>query len=325
MRKQIYQPRKYRFIVRSIVTFTLLIGMLNLALPVRWGGPIRATAANAVAADLSLRSESQLRNEATLFQTAINEIGRISTMRISTNKELAVANAIVDKHLPNLKFARSKLIAMGLADSTFTAAVKRKGADKAANEQFGIDLAQDPTNIFKVSGGQALGDRMRSALAADTAKIKQVAAVLKKASEDLKAKQDHHASRTSSGVLAASAEPMNAAPVELSAVDIAVIVVVVAVIAFPLLALVLVNISTGVIVAAVAVGAVVRAAELIGNLVKNASTDEGRDEVAACEDAVDRKYRRCKNSAEDLGIFADAAKAACYADWLLAAAACWVS
>jgi hypothetical protein len=101
-------------------------------------------------------------------------------MRLTTSKELAVANGIIEKHIGNLKYARSKLIAMGFADSTFTSAVKRSAPDKKALEQFGVGLIQEPTSIIKISGAQALGDRMRSALAADTAKIKQVAAVLKK-------------------------------------------------------------------------------------------------------------------------------------------------
>jgi hypothetical protein len=83
-----------------------------------------------------------------LYQAAINEIGRISTMKLTTVKELAVANAIVEKHVSNLRFARSKLITIGLNDSFFVSAVKLKGKDKEATEQFGIEWAQGPGPVF---------------------------------------------------------------------------------------------------------------------------------------------------------------------------------
>ena len=319
MTKQTGRYDKHRFFISSIVAPALLLGMLNLALPLRLVTPVRAESSVAMPADLGLRSESQLKSEALLFQTALNAIAAIATMRLTTPEELAAANAIVEKNIANLRFARSKLIVMGFADSTFTSAVKRKGADKAATEAFGIELAKDPTSIFKVSGGQALGDRMRSVLAADTAKITQVVAVLKKASADLKAKQGHHASLSNSTL--ASTVITSPTPAEMSTLDIAFLVVVVAVIVFPPLGLVLISLVASVAV----VGVAALAATLIRNLAKNATTDEGRDEVAECTAAVDRKYRGCIDAAKDDGLFAYASAALCYADWLAAAAACWVS
>jgi hypothetical protein len=110
----------------------------------------------------------------------------------------------------------------------------------------------------------------------------------------------------------------------LTYLDIAFIAIVVAVVIFPPLGLFIFDVATGVFIVAGVVGLGIVATTLVGNLVYNAAPDEGRDEVAACEDKVDREYRRCKEDAES-ALFPDAAKALCYADWLVEVAECWGS
>lgn len=326
MKLHTHRQSKSRFAVRLFVTFSVLVGLLTVGLPIRFGQPVMVEAR--AAADLPLRSESQLRSEASLYQTAINEIGRISTMSLTTVKELAVANAVVEKHVSNLRFARSKLIALGLNDSSFVSAVKAKGRDKEATVQFGTDLVKDRSSIFRVSGGQALGDRMRSSLNADVAKIRQIAAQLKKAAADVKGKQGHHFSRsgiTPSSAIVTEHTMLSMPSVDIDPVLLAVLVIVVAVIVCPPLGLVLLNLAGVATVPVFVAIEIAGAAQFVASLVENAGTDEGRDKVAACQDAVDRKYRRCKDNAEDKGLLAEAYKAECYAEWLTASAACWVS
>jgi hypothetical protein len=268
-----------------------------------------------------LRSEAQLRKEANLFQTAMNEIGRISTMKLATVKDLAVANAIVDKHVSNLRFVRSKLVVMGLSDASFGSGVKRRAADKQATEEFAVELAKQPTSITKVSGGQALSDRIRRSFAADDAKIRAVSDQLKRAAAEIKAKSGHHASGNSSTTTALTAAPA----AELKAEHVALIAIVAAVVLFPPLGLAIVYVASQAAVVIYPAMVITAAGMLITNLVINVGTEEGRDKVAECQDDVDRRYRRCKDAAADMGLFADIARATCYADWLAASAVCWVS
>jgi len=310
-----------RLVIKSCIAFTCLAGTLNLTLPISLTDTVRAEARVSTMADLSLRSESQIKSEASLFQTALTEISRISTMKLTSTKELAAANAIIEKNVSNLRYERSKLIALGLADGSFTGAMKAKGSTKAGAESFGTEVAKDPTSILKVSGGQVLADRMRASLSEDIAKVRLVAQLVKKASEDLKAKQAHHASPTTRDWRTVIAQP----PATLYSVDVTVLVVVVAVIAFPPLGLVLVDLASTALAAVTVVGLAAAAVALIGNLIKNAGTDEGRDAVATCQNDVDRQYRRCVNAAADMGLLADVAKALCYGDWLLGSTECWIT
>lgn len=318
-------PSQQKIRSRSLVAFVVVLAFLNVAIPGRAVTTVNRPAPN----DLKLRSESQLRTEANLYQTAINEISRISTKSLTTPKDLDEANAIVDKHISNLRYLRSKLIVQGLADSTFTSAVKLKARESRAAEQFAVDLAKERSSIFTVSGGSSLRDRIRRSFDAETAKVRQIAAQLKQAADAIKANtKEHHLSRS----LAASSSlrdvdlsmPALPAP-DLRGDDIAVLGIVVAVIAFPALGLALAVVAANALGVYVAVSIATAAATLIGRLTENAGTDEGKDRVKACQEEVDSRYRRCVRAAAVFGILAGAARTACYADWLLASAACWVS
>jgi hypothetical protein len=104
----------------------------------------------------------------------------------------------------------------------------------------------------------------------------------------------------------------------LSDVDIATIVIGVAVIAYPPLGLALVALGNATIYVALAAAAT----DLIGRLISNLGTEEGRDKVAKCQQDADDRLTDCLRSAAELGILRVPAETVCYADWLLGSALC---
>ncbi len=316
---------------RIFVAPVLIVGLLNLAIPVR----AVTTVNRPTPTDLKLRSESQVRTEADWYNTAIREITRASSLDLKQPQNLKTANSIFEKHVPNLRYNRSKLVSLGLSDSSFISAVRAKVRDKITAEQLAVDLVKDPTLIFRVSGGQSLADRVRRSLEADATKLRQISTQLQQASLDIKeTTKNHHASRTVKANSTLESHPTTGSLLvpELTAVDIAVIVVVVAVIAVPPLGFALLhtaNAIAGVTLLAAAIVAtaelVVAAGVLIGRLISNLGTEEGQDKIAACQRQVDTQYRRCMRAAAGMGIFRGAAELACYAEWLVSSGACLVT
>ena len=136
-------------------------------------------AATRVVADL--RSESQYRIEASRYDDAIRAIASVSSMKLENPDELKKALAIFDREGPQLKFHGSKLIVLGLNDSTFTASVKKASPDQAAAEALIKELRADPKAILKLNGAQSLVTRLRQSTEADAATLRRVAERFKEA------------------------------------------------------------------------------------------------------------------------------------------------
>lgn len=294
MFRKVTRESMFNRIARQVITLMVVFGLLTLTTPLRVPASVPMTT------DLSLRSASQVRTEADSYNTALTEISRISAMKVTTLDQLAQANAIVAKNISKLRYNRSKLAAIGLNESTFINAVKTKAGDTKSAEALATALAKDPAAILKISGAQAVADRIRRSLEADVAKIRQIAAQIKQAASDIKAKTNAHHKSATFGKTRTSPSVEHSLISEPQAVvfdhDIPVLVISVAVIAFPVLGLALVTLTGVAPVIALA------AADLITRLISNLGTEEGRDEVAACQGETDEKYRRCISAAADLGI-----------------------
>lgn len=302
--------------LRILLAMALSTGLLWC----QWPLPSHSSAAT----PLNLKSESQLKSEAGLYDAAIREISRIADLKLANPENSKTAQTIIDKHLPNLKFSRSKLVVLGLGESSFVSAVKAKGGDKKSLDQFAQDLSNDPNSILKLNGAAAVADRIRTSADADITKLQKIAALLKQAGGDIKASA-HHAARGRSTFNPLPAAP-TLLPAGLTTEQVVILVVVVAVIAFPPLGLVLVDIAAPVAAAVYAAAIVAGAVLMVARLVENVGTEKGRDRVAECQDRVESKKRRCISEAGDLPYPINIAAAdACYAQWLLDAAVCLIS
>jgi hypothetical protein len=228
--KKIYQ-RLLWIALQRLTVLSLCASLLSLSLP--FGG--HATAGPAP----KLKSESQLRSEAALYDGAIREIERIANLKLAVPEESKKAQAILDKQVPNLRFSRSKLVALGLSDASFASAIKAKAPDKKAADPFAQELARDNKAILKLSGAQSLADRIRKSVAEDTAKLRRIAELLKQAGAEIRAKK-HHAVKANSSApdfvggrdVFASARP-SSPPDSVSDTLVTVLVIAVAVIVVP--------------------------------------------------------------------------------------------
>lgn len=276
-----------------------LTSILAVVLALPGALTIRSTPTPAPApAALSLKSQSQLKSEAALYETAIREIGTIANMKLSTPEELKKANDIVAKQIRNLKFGRSKLISLGLADGVFVEAVKAKAKDEKSAEAFVLELGKDPSSILKLAGAESLKSRVERALETDNTLLKNVAQKLKRSAEEVKSTlKQHHAK--------------NYSPVRYDwRLDLLIYVAFV------------VNPVVAAVIAANVIPVVI-VASLAARLATNIGTEEGQNKVAACMDGIDKQYQNCLAAAAQLPLgFSVAAAAVCYADWLLDAAAC---
>ncbi len=251
------------------------------------------TSAGSSQEPLKLRSESQLRTEAGLYDTAIREINRVSTMRLDTVEDLKAANAILDKQFRNLKYNRSKLAVMGLNDSTFLGAVKERTRDSSSTNAFVNEFAQDPNSILKHRGATSLGDRIVRSVETDAALLRRVAELIKKASVDIKAKiVGHHVANKMTASTDLNKDGSlsmrrvgNATTQKDKGLD-AVMLVGVVLLTFTVVGPILVTISVG--------------ASLVGRLIENLGTEEGRDRLAQCNDAAHAKYANCLAESQKL-------------------------
>ena len=329
---------KFNRIFRQFVTVVVVLGFLAVVMPIRIHArgevvtshtkvPAKLLAAPVI--ELKLRSESQIKIEAGWYDTALQEVSRVATLNVKQPDGLKAVHDILNTQVPKLRYNRSKLASIGLAEATFISAVRARAKDKTTAEQFALELANDPSSILRISGGQALADRLRRSIEADVGKLRQIAAQLQQASVELKqnTKIHHSSAKYYSALNLKSATPAGW-PQDLSAAVIP-IVVAVAVIVVPPLALALhliANAIAGVTVIAIGVyvtGVYLAAAvTLIENLISNLGSDEGKDKIAECQRQVDAKYLTCVNVADQLGILSAAARLACYSNWLLASGAC---
>lgn len=137
----------------------------------------------------NLKSESQLRSEASRYDNALRAIGDIASMKLEEASEMQKALAILDREHANLQLLRSKLLTVGLSDSSFTASAKKAAPDKAAAVALSKELSENPRAVVKINGAQNLANQLQqilqthaSTLNRTAARLKQAAATYKKAS-----------------------------------------------------------------------------------------------------------------------------------------------
>lgn len=312
---------KHTYLCRLLVAFALSVSVALVRMP---HAPVRAAAA-----DLNLKSQSQLRSEAAVYDTAIREITRISSMRLSNPEESKAALAILKKQTPNLRFSRSKLISIGLSDGAFASAINAKaGNDKKSQQQFALQLSQDRKSILQVNGAESLKANIIRSVDADAALLRRVSQQLSDASKAIKASvKSHHAYKLPEPIVFAKDAAATPVP-ELSAADATLLVIAVAVVVCPPLALAVgllaLNVVAADILIRVPAGATEMAADLLLDLKKNASND--KQQKAAIDNCEDKAYSaddNCETAADKLIFPLDlAASDACEAALLLNLAAC---
>jgi predicted phage tail protein len=307
----------------KMISPTLVVAIWSQSLVI-YSRPVTTTVATTAP---ELRSESQLRSEASLYDAAIRELSKGTTIKLDTLDDLKAANALLAKQIPNLKFNRSKLVVLGLSETTFVNAVKERTRDSKSIDAFAKELANDPNSVFKLNGASALQSRLGRALETDVALLRAVAARLKKAAADLKTKINADHSTLRGAVPDADTRLKLAAnvtnlisPQEAGNVVGAIVITTLVYVpgAFTLVAA----------LAILAVGplSLIGAAFILGKLVENVGTDKGRDKVAACEDAAKQIYDQCAaNAAQQCCGLSVIFAADCLSDWLINAAACLVS
>jgi hypothetical protein len=255
-----------------------------------------------------LKTESEVRTEASRYEAAIKAIASIATMKLEIADELKKALAIVEREGPNLKFSRSKRIMLGLSDSTFISAVKKRSPDKAAGEALIKEVSADPRAVLKLDGAEALATRIQKSAEADAAILKRSGEALKAAAARFKQARQGGARPNVPGsdqwkLLPAGYSVVTQPNEWLMPPQGEVIL--------------------GFIVAVVVVAVIVSYGY---TFVKNIGTKEGRDAVAECLVAVYERMARCERAAESqpfpLNI---AAEALCEAEYLVASADCLVS
>jgi hypothetical protein len=309
-------------IIATLLTFSFLIFPRMGSVPT-----VRAAAGE-------IRSESQVKTEAALYDSAIRALEQGLTIKLETIEDLKVANALLAKQVPNLRYNRSKLVTIGLSDSTFVAAVRDRTKDSKSTDAFTRELGIDPSSILKLSGASSVGDRMQRKLETDVGLIRRVAARLQQAATDLKAKvkQDHASGRRNQlkssvrggeFLATVAGPPSGPAAVTPSAEDVVTLLVLVAISVNPVIFAGLLILASGPIIVGVAVVSAVAVAALIGRLVENLGTDKGRDKVAKCQDGAEAVYKNCvAGGAGACCGLAEINAAACLAAWFLEAAAC---
>jgi hypothetical protein len=301
-------------------SFTLRAGIASaLCLSFIIYSPLRVSSAKAATrTSADLKTESQLRAEASRYDGAIRAIAEVATMKLDTPEDLKKAFAVLDRERPNLKFHRSKLIVLGLSDSTFSSAIKKKAPNKQAAEAFAKELKADRKAILKLNGAESLTSRIRRSAESDSATLRRAGERLKEAAETIKKAGQRSAAPGAvplDGLMllqagfsevtqpTASLETLMMTPQGGPAETIMIIAVTVA--------LVFMVASYGYL-----------AAEYMG-----VGEKEDQDEVAACQQTVDGRYSTCVSEARDLPsgfplYLRELAEAGCYADWLFKQGEC---
>jgi hypothetical protein len=254
---------------------------------------------------MDVKTEATYKAEALRFDNAIRAMAGIITMKLETPDDLKVARAIVERESGNVTLLLSKLVAMGLSDSTFVAAVKKKGPTAKEAEALFKAIVADPQKALELDGGRALHTRMRSVIASSADTLRRAGARLREAADKIK-------TRGSTG-----SEGGN----EMRLVRASHFVATGATARPPVLAVdpVLVAFAATLIVIAVVYIA------YLAVLVKNVVTPEALTRLERCLAEARARRDRCWADARQQPWPLDlAALAVCDADWLLAMAACYV-
>jgi hypothetical protein len=132
------------------------------------------------------KTASEIKSEAARYEKAIIAIRGITTMKLDSADGLKQANAIVERERPNLKFFRSKLIAMAMGDATFASAVKKAAANEKAAEEFLKRLIADRKVVLNLDGAKSLQTRIARSIEQDSTTLRQAGERLKAAAEAFK-------------------------------------------------------------------------------------------------------------------------------------------
>jgi hypothetical protein len=259
-------------------------------------------------AAMDIKSAAEYKAEASRFDNAIRAMAGITTMKLETPDDLKAALAIVERESGNVTLLLSKLVAMGLADSTVVAAVKKKGPTAKEAEAFLKAIIADPQKALELEGASALSTRMRSAIASSTDTLRRAGARLREAADKIKARgstrseggNEMRVVRASYSVATgASAGPSVFATDPMTVIFAALVIFYAVVFAVAFIA-------------------------WLGQVIKNAATPEGQTRVERCL-ADERAWRdRCRADARQQPWPLDiAALAACEAAWLVKIAACY--
>jgi hypothetical protein len=276
--------------------------------------PLRLSSAKAAATTrpgADLKSESQLKSEAARYDGAIRAISGVATMKLETGEDLKKAFAILDRERGNLKLHFSKLVVLAISDSTFSSAVKKKLPDERAAEAFAKELKADLNGVLKLEGAGSLKTRMERSVEADAAVLRRAGERLKAAGERLKKTAHKGAApgvwatgefRVIRAGFSAATQPITApSPV-----------------IFGPLIVIAISYAVGLFFPSVFVGI---------SVIQNIFTEQGQDQVAACQERVDASLSRCVSEAEDLPsgfpfFIREGAVAACYGTWLIQSGEC---
>lgn len=275
-----------------------------------------AAAATATGSSADVKTESQLRAEASRYDGAIRAISEIGTMKLDTGGDLARAVTILDREAPNLKLHFSKYVALALSDSTFSGAVKRKLSDRATAETVLKQMSADRKTVLTLDGAASVKARIERSAASDAAVLRRAGERLQDAAERIrKAGPGSTAPRvgTERGFQLLRAnfvetEQPSVAPAAMTAALVD-----------PVTVIAIVYVAV-VVIAVVVYGAAI---------VKNVSTEEGRDAIADCQDGADESLINCKAAANNLPsgfptFQREVVRAGCYGRWLIAQAECLV-
>ncbi len=263
---------------------------------------------------INLKTESQLKSEAALYDTAIREISRIENLQLTVAQDSKLAEGILEQNVSNLRFARSKLIAVALSASSFVSAVKAKVFDQKSAEQFAQELGQDANAIFKLSGAAAVRDEIRSKAAADAARLQKIVGLLREA--EAKERTEAHLDPVVVSSIVA------VALVAAIAVSIVITAAVIASLVNLGPALVAVAATVGTVGASAAAARIAAGAAAVVAGVE-AVASSGKEKIAVCQDKADSSYNRCKSRANaEPEPFRTIDREGCYKDWLAAGAYC---
>jgi hypothetical protein len=302
--KNFATPIKVRAVVAAALCFSFIFyPQLRLS---------SVQAAAGIAADV--KSESQLRSEASRYDAAIRAIGGIATMKFNTPEDIKNAVVVLNRERPNLRFHRSKFVLIGISDSAFVSALRRKFPTKAAAETFGKQLTADTKLANTVDGAEALKTRIRQSIESDTATLRRAADRLREAAARFKRAQLSPAPGSTGAFRVLRAGFMESP--EMSALTetpgmptidpLSIVIIVVAIIGYSLI--------------------IYQGLRWFGPYY-GIGTEEDKDQVADCQNATDTRYNQCVAEAQDLPsgfpfFVREVAVAACYADWLARQAAC---
>jgi hypothetical protein len=134
----------------------------------------------------ALKDLSQVKSEATTYNKAIAAIRGISSLKLEDPTQMKQALGIIDREASALKYNQSKLIVLGLSDSTFLAAVKKQAPDKKSATVLVNELNRDPKAVLKLDGAQPLITRLKQSNQADATTLTATATKLKGAADSFK-------------------------------------------------------------------------------------------------------------------------------------------